>query len=128
MEVSDDELDRKTANGDLKKFKKNLPEDIPADNINAKDENGSTALHRAVSNKDTEMVKLLLGYGADSNIKNNYGTTPLHMAILSNSPEIAKLLLAYGADINAKSKGGKSPLDLAQQLGRLDIITLLKNE
>ena len=39
-----------------------------------------TPLHDAVSNKDVEMIKLLISYGADKEARDRYGNTPLALA------------------------------------------------
>ena len=45
--------------------------------VNAKNDNGETALDWTSVTGHIEPVKLLLEYGADVNVKNNYGSTPL---------------------------------------------------
>jgi len=57
--------------------------------INRKDENGDTLLHK-VNNYD--MVSVLLNYGADQSIKNNKGDTPLDIVKAKGWPKIAELL------------------------------------
>lgn len=42
-------------------------------NVNNQDNNGSTALHHAVTIKDEQIVKILLDYGAGINIRNDHG-------------------------------------------------------
>lgn len=50
-------------------------------NINAKNEEGRTLLHRAVlEERGEEMVDFLLKNGADVNAKGKYHGTPLHAA------------------------------------------------
>ena len=45
--------------------------------VNAADNFGNTALHRAVENRQLDIAKLLLARGANPNTQNNSGTTPL---------------------------------------------------
>ena len=79
--------------------------------VNAKDHNGSTALHHAALNGHTETVKLLLDEGADINVKNNYGTHVIHYAAHNGHTEIVKLLLDEGVDINVKNTEYKATDD-----------------
>lgn len=50
--------------------------------INAKTQDGATALHNAVM-CDSFIVELLVKYGADPNIKDNYGRLPINIAASS---------------------------------------------
>ena len=62
-----------------------------------------TALHLAVTEKHTEVVKLLLS-GEDKTIhcKDFTGRTPLHEAIRQNHVEISELLIRSGARVSQK--------------------------
>ncbi len=67
-------------------------------NVNAKDNNGHTPLHRSVrllGHKD--ITELLLTKGADINVKNKWDRTPLDIAVEQGDTEIADLLRKYGA-------------------------------
>jgi hypothetical protein len=57
--------------------------------VNAVQKTGSTALHGAAYYGQTEVVKLLLNYGAKTNIYNNYGNLPIDEAM---TEEIKKIL------------------------------------
>lgn len=50
-------------------------------NVNAIDDEGLSALHRAVRVDDVEAVKSLLDNGADVNLAGKLGHTPLHAAV-----------------------------------------------
>lgn len=69
-------------------------------NANRSMRNGDTYLTAAVREKDADMVKLLLKYGADVNAVNKSGKTALHNAI-EVPPAMAELLLDTGAKIHA---------------------------
>ncbi|CAL4073810.1 unnamed protein product, partial [Meganyctiphanes norvegica] len=58
-----------------------------------------TALHYTalIPNRE-EFAKLLLDYGADSDIKDNGGDTALHITADKGRKEVAKILLAAGAN------------------------------
>ena len=64
---------------------------------NAKDYVGNTALHYAVENSRTALVKLLLEHRADVNARNRDGDTPLKIGGQKLQNEIKSLLLQYGA-------------------------------
>ena len=73
--------------------------------VNAKDRSGGTAIMGAAANNLTELVNLLLKYGADVNIKAEYygDYTALINAANIGSTEIVKALLKAGANVNAKT-------------------------
>ncbi|KAL7303381.1 hypothetical protein TKK_0004566 [Trichogramma kaykai] len=49
------------------------------DFVDARDANGNTAMHLAVSKNDIALVSFLLEHGADPNARNKFGSTPLHV-------------------------------------------------
>ena len=58
-------------------------------------------LETAISKRNTELVKLLLEYGANPNAKtDNPEFTMLDFACDTEIPEIVELLIKYGADVN----------------------------
>jgi ankyrin repeat protein len=78
--------------------------------INARDDNGDTALHAAALYADPALVDLLLSYDASVNVKNGIGQTPLHNAARHGQPAIIRLLLRHGSDINAGDGMGLPPI------------------
>jgi ankyrin repeat protein len=83
--------------------------------VNARNENGQTALMRAAwHKKNFEMVSLLLKNGADVNAKNNDGDTALMRAADNDNPEVVSLLLKNGANARVKNKEGKRAIDYAE--------------
>jgi ankyrin repeat protein len=59
---------------------------------------------------DEAMVKILLEYGADTNIEDPRGGTPLSNAVCAGKQtELLKLLVAYGADPNRMTTGFDDP-------------------
>jgi ankyrin repeat protein len=67
------------------------------------------ALHTAISEKNIELVQLLLAYKADLKVRNTYSQTALHSAAESGQPEIVALLIKAGADVNAPQLGYSLP-------------------
>ncbi len=47
-------------------------------NVNIKNKNGETPLHRAVRLHYIELAETLINYGADVNTEDEHGITPLH--------------------------------------------------
>jgi len=62
---------------------------------------GNTELHLAAIRGCTDMVPLLVKYGADVNALNDYKHTPLYYATKLNHPKTAEAFIAAGADQNA---------------------------
>jgi ankyrin repeat protein len=77
-------------------------------------------LHRAVSNGDPQMAKLLLERGANPNAPDDGGLTPLHRAAAAGDVQCASALLQAKAQPNRTDKGGRTPHDVASQLCSAD--------
>jgi ankyrin repeat protein len=85
---------------------KYLVEEVGVD-VNAEDEDGSTAVHNAASRGDNEMILYLVSKGADVKIVNRRGQTTVDMANgpvqrTQPYPETIKLLESLGAKNNHK--------------------------
>jgi len=81
--------------------------------VNAKDEDGWTALMWAARMGSNDIVELLLSKGADVNAKDEDGTTALMYAaasIYEGRVETVQALLSAGADVNAKGNDGRTAL------------------
>jgi ankyrin repeat protein len=93
--------------------------------INVKDNDGETPLHRAAaSGLGGDLTELLLSNNADVNAKNKEGLTPLHWATKNGGTIEIGLLLARGADVNARDNNGYTPLHYVGP-GRPDVTELL---
>jgi ankyrin repeat protein len=81
------------------------------------DANGG-ALHAAAAGARLELVRLLLGAGADVDRRDpDTGRTPLHAAVAAggdDSLEIVRVLVTAGADVNATTNDGASALDISR--------------
>lgn len=86
---------------------------------------GCTALHSAIA-KGEAMVRLLLDRGATVNVEEAEEGVPLHRAIVGDDVAVVRLLLERGADPSYRTAAG-TPLELAIQLGRHEIVALLKD-
>ena len=96
--------------------------------IDAFDDVGYTALHRAAGSGRTEAVRLLLDRGARINLPDkdkNYGWTALTWAAGSGHVAVARLLLDRGADVNSTSATGRTPLMNAAGKGSVPIVKAL---
>ena len=71
--------------------------------MDARDEDGETPLHWAIRARvgdfATQLLRILLVYGADPDAKNIYGDSSLHMT--GGNASLAELLLDFGADARA---------------------------
>lgn len=92
-------------------------------NVNARDQNGKTALTVAIHEKSDKVLPLLLNWkGTDINATNQADESPLMIAIISNQTELARQLIARGAVTN---KAGWSPLHYAATRANVEIMQLL---
>jgi len=95
--------------------------------INARDKNGATPLHRAVRTRCAAAVKCLLKRGGDAKLKNKSGSTPFHLAVQNTGRggsgaeaakaaqrEIIQEFLSCGLSPALKDSKGKSVLDWAR--------------
>merc|ERR1712062_138510 len=88
--------------------------------LNAKSNNGNTALHVACRDGQTETAQLIIQnskeFGIDLNAKNNHGWTALHWACFYGRTEIVQMILKnwkeFGIDIKAQDNHGKTALDI----------------
>ena len=101
-----------------------------------RDHRMNTPLHSAMTDgySDTdysanpEVVRLLLGSGADVDAKNDTGSTPLHSAAGHRQPATAQLLLAHGADATSRNDFGITPLHSAAGAAVPMTVTLLLDQ
>jgi len=108
--------------GDLEKVKAFLEEGM---DVNAKDENGQTSFHIAVSNNHKDIAELLIKQGADVNAKDKYNYTPLYYAMFNIDKDMVRLLVNNGADVNITPEKDYTPIYYAVWMENLDIVKLL---
>ena len=85
----------------------------------------SSLLHIAALHIHSDIVRLLLQYGAPINARNFVKATPLHVATICGNLEIVKIFVEYGADTTLKDDEGQTPYDLAIKYGYTEIAQLL---
>ena len=93
--------------------------------VNAREADGTTALHWAVQGNDLELVTMLLRAGADGKAANRYGIQPLTLAALNGSPSAVTALLDAGADPNTATEAGEPVIMTAARTGNLDAVRAL---
>jgi serine/threonine protein kinase len=102
--------------GDLKKVQSFLDRGV---NINARDKNGLSLLHYAVTSNKITTARLLLDRGADINARYDKDLhTVLHISVFHEDGEMTKLLLINKADVNAMNRFQYLPI-LAAKCGQL---------
>lgn len=93
--------------------------------IDAKNNNGSTALHLAVEGDCTEIVHLLLENGANIDVRDDNGDTPLLIAFKNYRKELAETLLKNKVNICAQDNSGNTVLHFAIGKNRVDYVQSL---
>ncbi len=107
---------------------KDLFKEIGVD-IEAKDKNGGTSVHRAALNEYTEALKYLNEAGVDMKAKDNHGMTPVHDAALGGCTKALKYLIEEaGANVNAIDDVGMTPAHYAARDGHLEALKYLIEE
>jgi ankyrin repeat protein len=96
-----------------------------ARDVNAREADGTTALHWAVRRDDLKAVTRLLAAKADVNAANRYGITPLSLAAVNGNAAIVEALLNSGADVRGARPHGETPLMTAAKTGTAAVISLL---
>lgn len=93
--------------------------------VNAREGDGATALHWAVSQEDAALVALLLDAGATPGLANDLGVTPLHLASALGHADLVTRLLAAGAAADPATPVGVTPLMEAARVGSAPIVRAL---
>lgn len=100
--------------------------------VNSKDEQDYSILHRALENKFTlpdvkfKLTKRLVEGGAELNGQTKDAQkTPLNFALKFGNEEMTKYLINNGADVNVGCYYGQSPLHVAAQHSNLETVKFL---
>jgi uncharacterized protein len=78
--------------------------------VNAHQDDGTTALHWAAYHDDLPLIRRLLKAGAKANVANDYGSTPLAEAAERADAEALRVLLEAGADVESPNADGQTAL------------------
>jgi ankyrin repeat protein len=93
--------------------------------VNARADDGSTALLWAAHGNDLTLATTLVRAGANANAANEFGMTPLSRACTNGSSEMVELLLKAGANPNTAISTGESPLMTCAASGATAAVKLL---
>jgi ankyrin repeat protein len=109
--------------------------------VDAQDSNGWTALHhvsglgsklilftnatKACANGNSDVVRMLLGAGADIELETSAKERPLHIAIVNSHDTIGSVLVARGANITVRTSRQRTALHVACEYGLLATANLL---
>ena len=100
--------------------------------VNETTDNGRTALfHAAWSQRNSafkghsDVVKLLLEYGADKDKADKWLTTPLHIASGIGHLAAVHLLVEHGANLESADDGRTTPLYVASNEGEEEVVRYL---
>lgn len=98
---------------------------LNSQNINMRDKDGCTPLHRATQKGNIEIVKYLLGsgFGCHINAEDSAGKNALHHAL--TFVDIARILITNGISVVSPDKEGYSVLHKAAFEGSLLMVQLL---
>jgi len=93
--------------------------------VNAREVDGTTALHWAARADDAQAVSLLVQSGAAVNAANRYGVTPLFLASTNGNAAMIETLAKAGADPNATLPEGQTVLMAAARTGNSGAVNAL---
>lgn len=95
------------------------------EDINVPNQEGLTAIHKAILGKKHAICNYLLRNSANPFVRDKDGATLIHYAVRTASTQMIKVLLLYNVDINLQDNDGWTPLHLAVQSRRTDVVRLL---
>ncbi|XP_013186326.1 transient receptor potential channel pyrexia-like [Amyelois transitella] len=81
---------------------------------NIEDSDKRTPLHAAIcgSERASDIIDMLVSWGAQVNKKDVYGYSPLHLAAIDGLTPCVETLIFLGADVTSKSKKGHTALSV----------------
>ncbi|KFQ34176.1 Putative ankyrin repeat domain-containing protein 31, partial [Mesitornis unicolor] len=98
---------------------------ISLSKINRRNKYGETLLHRAVAQKDVDLVCNIIKAGGNVNAQDYAGWTALHTASVEGFRRIAIELLKAGADVDARGNEQITPLQDAVREGHYMVYSKL---
>lgn len=94
--------------------------------VNAKSDQGHSAMTYASRYGHLSIVQYLLNHGAEVNISNNNGWTPLLKAARGGHLEVVEYLLAHDAELGSRNSGRLDALALAKRYKHKLVVNYLK--
>lgn len=95
-------------------------------NIDAKTQDGQTAVHLSCQHPNEQILKLLIEAGANVNCRDSRGDTPLHYACRNPNAEMTRILLEQRVNVQARNNTtGWVPMHDAARHGNLAAVQLL---
>lgn len=88
----------------------------------------NSAIHYAVFNRNIDMLKMFVDFGADLDIQNKNKQTALHFATEAEHEPIVKLLCASGADPDVADKDHQTPIHIATARSYHKIVDILSEK
>ena len=107
--------------GDVETVRALLDDDS---DVNAKTNNGGTALFAAAKKGYAEIVRILLDRGADANARDQNGRTALHVGAEDGHSDVVRALSKESA-VNAQTKNSRTASSAAAANGNTDIVQAL---
>jgi ankyrin repeat protein len=95
--------------------------------VDKRDAQKRTPLHRAAEQGSLEIIQLLLSKGADMHAKDQEGNTPLHTAIINKCFKVIQHLLNNNADSSVLNNNDESPVTLIACYSTDELTKLLEN-
>jgi len=89
---------------------------------------GKTPLHRAVYKNHSAIVQLLLDCAADIDAQDDSGRTALHWSAVFGHLDCFKILLENGADFEVKDKTDLTCCDIARKRNQQKILLYLQQQ
>ena len=98
--------------------------------INERDEDGSSALHVALTSQRVGIPEWIIEHGGNVTLADASGVTPLHLAAkhsvsFQKRLRLVKLLLTKGADPTAMTNRSQTALDIANWHGDYNVVMVL---
>jgi ankyrin repeat protein/beta-lactamase regulating signal transducer with metallopeptidase domain len=94
--------------------------------VDAKENDGRTALYEEVRSGHLDAIRLLIEKGADVNVRDTEGGSPFDDAVWSGSLDTIALLLAHGAHLNEPdTQTGATPINEAAFRGNAAVVQYL---
>ncbi|KAM4687553.1 uncharacterized protein O3C94_006066 [Discoglossus pictus] len=93
--------------------------------LHVKDKKGRTCLHLSAANGHIEMMRALIGQGAEINVTDKNGWCPLHFAAKSGFLDTVRFLVECGANPILECKDGKTAIQYAAAENHQEVVSFL---